>query len=545
MSIFFKKYRYFVLIAVICWFILFEITPSINIPEVRFDEVYLGVKALKLINNLPPSASYINFLGRYLPIANSRKHGAMEIYLLSPFIFFGSTLEMLRIGTVLWGVLILLLTYYFCSRFFNPAVGLLSIIFLATNNTFISLVKIGGYYGFSMPIFTISALLFLFKWGETKKNLYFYIGMFLLGLGFNTQGYFIWFIIAFIIGVFSAYFPSNKIKFRTFLSGLVFILLGSVPILYHYFISDFFANFAMENVISSRDGVHNLNIFSSLLTRFRDLNYVIGGSYYNYRGLKDGYNFGILFSVIFFWFCTLYLSYLIFIKRKTLFTKQRVLFILSVFLLTFIMSAVTFTDHKKGHLYILFPFIQIIMNISIFEMSKSLVKKSGLWKILFFLLVALLIVVNMKTSLYGNRNLRIEKVKKSKCNISTITSWLVENKKYRPAVFNPLMEFGPKFYSNLKVNPFYLPPGDKDFSFDLENIMFHSTSEEIFAFSVDDTMFSNYDVMCPVRLKIEKLDLDEYKTFKQLAKKLNKKVIVRKKFLYSDGRPRYLIVSLK
>jgi len=306
-DIYLKKYRYFILIIVICWFILFEITPSINIPEITSVEINFGIQVLNLINNIP-SVSNINFWGRHLPTASTKKHGAMEIYLLAPFIFFGgSTLESLRVGAVLWGILILLLTYYFCVSFFNPAVGLLSLILLATSYPFLSIVKLGAVFGFSIPIFTLSTLLFFLKWSKTKKSLYYYLSAFILGLGFNTMGWFIWFIIAFTISVFFyMHLSHDKIRFKTILLGLTFMLLGALPILYHYFESDFFTNFAMENIIVSKRGVHNLNIFSNLLARFKHLNCVIGGSYYNYS------NLGVLFSIIFFWSCVLYLSYLIF-----------------------------------------------------------------------------------------------------------------------------------------------------------------------------------------------------------------------------------------
>jgi len=509
-------------------------------PEIKHDEAYMGLKILKLINNIP-SVSDIDFLGKYLPTGSTHKHGAMEIYLLAPFIFFGdSTLESLRVGAVLWGILILLLTYYFCVSFFNPAVGLLSIIFLTTNNTFLSLVKIGGYCGFSMPIFTISALLSLFKWGETKKNLYFYIGMFLLGLGFNTQGYFIWFIIAFFISTFSMNSSFNKIKLKTLLSGLVFILLGSIPILYHYFKTHIF-NFALQKIFISAHGINNLNIAKNLFVRFKQLNYLFFGGILYHGRLCKNCNFAMIFTGIFFAFCLFYLSYLIFIKRKTLFSKQKILFILSIVLLTFIISAVTFTTHRPGHLFILFPYIQIIMGIAIFEMSKDLGDRFKSWKMIIILLVLMLVIVNTKVSLLEHKDLMKEKVRKSTCNVSILTSWLFKNRIYEPVVFNRLVEFGTEFYSNLEIDTYYLDSkmtfvyldSSKPFSgrnLVMENEMLHSTSKKVFIFDVDKGLFS---------------DLEEYEAFIQLAKKLNKKIIVRKKFLYSDGKTRYLIVSLK
>jgi len=209
------------------------------------------------------------------------------------------------------------------------------------------------------------------------------------------------------------------------------------------------------------------------------------------------------------------------------------------------MSAVTFTVHRIGHLYILFPYIQIIMGIAIFEMSKDLGDRFKSWKMVIILLVLMLVIVNTKVSLLEHRKLMREKVHKSTCDISKLISWLLKNKYYHTIVFNLDDQRRLEFYSNGKINPFCLLPHagckikgrDANFSLVLESRMSNWSSKIVYIFEFSDSPFLDYGA--------GHYNLETYKIFRQLAKKLDKEIIIRKEFLYSDGRPRYLIVSLK
>jgi len=202
------------------------------------------------------------------------------------------------------------------------------------------------------------------------------------------------------------------------------------------------------------------------------------------------------------------------------------------------MSTVTFTGHAEEHLFILFPYIQIIMGIAIVEMGKNLVNRFKTWKIVIILLILMLVTI----SLLEHKDLIREKVHKSTCHVSMLTSWLSKNRIYKPIVFNRSVEFKIELYSRLKIDPLSLlcqdncsigsiEGRDTDINFSLvfENLMSNSNSKLVYIFEFSDVDY----------------DLKTYKFFKQLAKKLNKEIIVRKEFLYSDGRTRYLIVSLK
>jgi len=229
----------------IVWFLIFELHPFVFTSEIKHDEAYGGIGVLKLINNVN-SNNDIDILGRHLPLTSTCTHGAIELYMIAPFVYFkGPTLKALRIAPIIGGVLILILTFFLTSKFFNSTVGTLSVVLLASNYFFLNIVKIGTYFGFSIPIFTLTSLLLFFKFYDTtknspSKNLYFYLGMFVLGLGFNTKGYYIWVLISFWISVSFLYLSYRKFRFKTFFLGLFSCILGGTPIIYYYFKNTYF-----------------------------------------------------------------------------------------------------------------------------------------------------------------------------------------------------------------------------------------------------------------------------------------------------------------
>jgi len=68
------------------------------------------------------------------------------------------------------------------------------------------------------------------------------------------------------------------------------------------------------------------------------------------------------FPIFFFLICLFFISYLVFGRKKTLLSKQKIIFIFTLFLLTFFMSTITITNYWKGHLFILIPYVQILIS---------------------------------------------------------------------------------------------------------------------------------------------------------------------------------------
>ena len=127
-----KLLEHCVLIGVCIWFILI-LSWKINIPLNSADEVRPAIQIQRFLNNKSVTEhSNIILFGKYFPVTTDGKHGAAEVYLLMPFMFFGgNTIEALRLGYIFIVVLIIFFLYYFCTEFFNASVAKLSILFLA------------------------------------------------------------------------------------------------------------------------------------------------------------------------------------------------------------------------------------------------------------------------------------------------------------------------------------------------------------------------------------------------------------------------------
>lgn len=195
----------------------------------------------------------------------------------------------------------------------------------------------------------------------------------------------------------------------------------------------------------------------------------------------------------------------------------------------FLLSIFTFTVLRDEHMWILFPYIQILMGVAIFEMFKH--SRYKLNKMIIFLLFFMLVAINVGRCVEDYHNLKIEKDKKASCNISVVTDWLLENKIYSPICFYFDIWLGNKFYSNLKIMPQVLWNCHSDFnSFfgRLKDIMINASQNDLFIFDFNQNK-----------------DYKEYETFKSISKKINREIVTNKKFLWPDGSTRFIIHSLK
>jgi 4-amino-4-deoxy-L-arabinose transferase-like glycosyltransferase len=165
------------------------------------------------------------------------------------------------------------------------------------------------------------------------------------------------------------------------------MLIGLLPIIYYNFkYNGQLANFISRNLYITDNGTNNFQFIRNLLIRISHLGMLMnqdmysGGHSYLFRN----------FPLFFFIFTIISLFYFIFIRRKMIFSNRRCILILSVTLLTFIFSTFTFTAFYPGHLYILFPYPQIIMAVAIYTIIRFL--KHRPLKILFSSAVVMLLV---------------------------------------------------------------------------------------------------------------------------------------------------------
>lgn len=513
-----NTYKRQILLLAIVWFVLAELLPSITMPEINRAEAAWGNAALKIIHNRPADFS---FLGRHLPISVDGKHSALEAYILVPFVLWGGPrLEALRAGAIFIGMIIIVLTYYFGSKLFNPAVGILSVVLLVINPSFLDIVKLGAGFGFTLPIFTLGSLLLLFEWHNKRKNLYLYLGMTFLGLGYYAKGWFIWFVIALGITAVILYLPRNKVRIKTIIISAACLFLVWLPILCWYVKKRFFVNFVASNFIITVHKINNLNIFYNLYIRLAHLSgLLIGAS-------KEGL-FIKLLPLLFFLICVAWLLLFVFLKKKTSFPRNKILFILVLFCLTLILSSFNFTIHRKEHLFILFPYIQVIMAIGIFEMFNFLGRAIKI-RVLFLLFVTILFASYFLQRIETCSALREQKEDMRDCNIPLVTEWLLENKIPGLVTFGLVPRLGVEFYSNLKIHGRHLFKRNRNFLDLLKWTISNADLNDIFVFNLDQAD-----------------DKEGLQDFLRFSKELNKEVVVRKEFLRSNGDLRFTLYSLK
>jgi hypothetical protein len=310
--------------------------------------------------------------------------------------------------------------------------------------------------------------------------------------------------------------------------GLITMIFGLSPMVYFYFKRDFY-KFAIKNIfITTEGGVNNLAILDNLAIRFGHLHSVIMPSHLRW----DIYAY---IPVIFFWCSVIWLLYLTSVKKKTELSKRRICFVLFLFFFILIMSAFTFTELREGHLFILFPLIQIIMGAAVFEAINCCKSRSIIMRIISSALFILLLISGVIKCLESHSRLKEKAENYVSCDVRDLTKWLFINNISAPMVFHYNTGMQISFYSDLSINPVSLSIEAKYMDTEngmplyfekLKNIMSDISRSGIYIFTFDDS-------------------LEEYGIFKALAKKLNRKIDVKKTFLSRRGEIRFLICSLE
>jgi hypothetical protein len=473
----------------------------------------------------PVGTCSIRVFDREFPFMSTTRHGALELYLLFPFLrCCGNNIVALRMASIWWGIIIIILTYSLVSKFFNNKIGILSAALLVINSNFINFLRWGNVFGFTMPIFSLVCLGLFWKWYKTKKSLFFYLAMFALGLGVNAKGWFVWFVIALFIS-YVIHCRYYRIKIKTILIGFLFMVLSLLPIICCNFKHNGqLANFILCNWHITDYGIDNFQFIRNLLIRMGHFELLMnqdmytGGYFYLFRN----------YPLIFFIFTIASLFYFHLYSKKMIFSNRRCVLILSVTLLTFILSTFTFTTFYPGHLYILFPYPQIIMAVVIYTIFRFL--KPRLLKILFFLFVIMLIVAEVGKCLESYRIYKNRMEINQGSSIYDLAAWISDREQDKTIIWCDYIWPTYLFFLDKNIHPsqvrtFYIDKKNNINQF--SNIVSEMVNpESIFVFvNLEDSL--------------------EYKIFLGLAQDLDKQVVEEKRFINRDGETRFMVCSLR
>lgn len=434
------------LIVSISYFIFFSFYPSLENPGLNGDELDVANLSLSFINNESVPGGIL-VLGKNFPVGGyNYRHGALEAYLLAPFIFFlGNSLEAIRICPIIFGVLTIIALYYFGSLFFNWQIGLIAAMLFSFDYWFRTNIKLGGYLGFPMPFFSLLSLIFFTLYHKKKKSKYFYLALFFLACGLSCKGYFIYFLIGLVIASLICYFPYQCISASTFWKGALVLFISISPLLLFYKNAAIWQWMGNNAHITHEGFVNNYNFIHNFILRLQQINGMIT---YNIEKFK-------LLPLMLFWFSVVFLLFSN-LKHKSNIFKQKKYFLSIMILGVIIASSFTFTCFHRAHLFILLPYKSLIIACAIFVFWDKY--RNGVVRFFVFCFIAICIIFDVYSDV---RQLEYQPYYgiNSYNNMKSILEWLSQRRNIKPIIINsfscshwPLWQ-GIKFFSNHGVVP--------------------------------------------------------------------------------------------
>jgi 4-amino-4-deoxy-L-arabinose transferase-like glycosyltransferase len=372
-------------------------------------------------------------------------------------------------------------------------------------------IKRGPAFGFSLPLFSLLPLLLLWKFLKTGKKWYIFFAMFLLGLGWNAKGFYIWFIIGFLMSTVFCYFDFlRKINYKVIWLAIFSFFAGALPVLYFYCDRRFIDHAIFSTTQITNFGHNNALILQNLAERLLQLNTVLGGPNimpHFWRNIPP----------FIFWTSCFYIIMLV-IFRETTLGKKQIVHVFSTFLLVLLVSVYSFTDLRLNHLYILIPYSQFLIAIAIVELFKQ---NKRIGSVLAAACFITLTVYN--SQLWFERYVNNKKVNINSCSISALAHWLLNNKYYNVTAFDSYVYFGLRVFSNLKIC-------NRQFPFWAISQITEETKNNIYRslHTADD------QAIFIMSYSSSQLEVNNY--IKNVLEKLNKRVFIIKDFLGFDGR---------
>jgi 4-amino-4-deoxy-L-arabinose transferase-like glycosyltransferase len=236
---------------------LFFSLSSLDLPGLHYDEVLFANAAL---GNIDGSfvAWETNVAGCRLPVMLMPYLGAIKAYLYYPlFKWWGPGVVAVRLPVILLGLVTLLITYAFVCQTLGPCTALLSVVFLASDPTFIFMQRTDWGPNAVMMILKVASLYFVFRWLHKGELLWLGVACFLMGVGVFDKVIFVWYVAALAVALPLCFWSSLKGRLEVKSCGLALLsfLAGSFP-------------FIVFTIKTRGDSLTNPNLFH--LSRLQD-----------------------------------------------------------------------------------------------------------------------------------------------------------------------------------------------------------------------------------------------------------------------------------
>jgi len=308
-------------ISVLALTIFFYISvTNINLPGLYYDEAMDVVPTMQVVLGQPVEAwtgVSISLGGRTFPVMIMSYLGTVCTYLMLPFFYLlGVNVFSLRLMTIVFGGLTLILYYLFVKDFLNRRVAAITVLLLAVHPSFIFWSRQGIYVTSVMTFMAAGSLFCLLRWHRRKTDWYLYAGTFLLGLGLSAKFLFIWFIIALSASYYILRFSALPLRAswpdrRTILKilafnmnakqlvlGLLSFCVGAGGLLWYNLNTLGTIKALGKNLIATDQGVNNLDLLRNLLTEIKAFLVLIKGSWFGFYGSSfDNSFYPVIFCV--------------------------------------------------------------------------------------------------------------------------------------------------------------------------------------------------------------------------------------------------------
>ncbi len=300
-------------------------------------------------------------------------HGTLTGTLLAPlFILFGPSWFLARLYPVAFGALTLVLTYRFCRELFGFAVAILAVFLLSIHNPFLLGTKLGDWFVNHAQAFSMGSLLLLSLWRSGNKPAYLAAGMAVMGLGFGTRMWYVWFPAALLaLGtLYSIGVLRRREEIRPRASTLKSVLIGGAGLYAGYWLgsrdpsASSSNNYLYQAVLGcfSRDNSSGFFHYPENISRTLQLfNSMLSGEFFQTLLAAKDYPFLNPVVSTIFW-GILPLSALVLLSRKAE-DRGKWGFVAALFLLMLCISPLN-TSGKEIHvepLFFLYPFPQILL----------------------------------------------------------------------------------------------------------------------------------------------------------------------------------------
>jgi len=359
----------FLLIPILAVFALLTLA-QLDLPGLYYDEALDVVPTMQLLLGQPVrlERGVGIWLGDMaLPVMIMDYVGAINTYLALPFLaILGINVVALRLLTVVLSAITLVLAYRLGGRLFDEKIALLAAFLLAIHPSFVFWSRMGITVTSVMTVFSLGSLLCFLNWQEKGATGWFVLGCLLLGVGLWAKFLFLWWIVALAVIGGALWLWENRATMRSGVwpvplspkqaaAGLAAFCMGASPLIWYNLVSGGTVIALHRNLVTTEYGVNNLNFLGNLLTVWDTFRVLLNGSYFWYQGGPFANDLYLPLFLVSAAGAALLVAWRWQEYARALFVSLMIIGLL------ILQSTVTVSGHWATHLFIAFPFPQLVI----------------------------------------------------------------------------------------------------------------------------------------------------------------------------------------